>query len=407
MKFNRKVFFTLFPIGYWIVLAVGIVLHFLPEMSQLGNLLIDFGSFLLALKGAVIVHEAGHLFAAKAAGGVPRRIVLGKGHELYRTKIFEIRLVINSSFLGGYAYASFDQQKFLKLRYAFFVLGGVLLNAVFALIFYAFFDLAFNNSKGEVLVAVPFTIFLANALMVLNFIPYYTTILGMRVPTDGLALLRLPFTNVKGVKKRLDVNLLFDGHEYLEKKDYRSAWNLFNDYLTKYPDSKILSMNLSFILLKTGQPEKSIEECLKLLGSINEEPIKPYAALIYNQLAWIYLVLDNIEQADHFSALAIRASPGENHIRSTRGSVLVEKGLTTEGMTWLFDNMDFQFVNNATLSAAIYLMLAYHVKRELKESDKYLQFVKTNEEKLEPDEKILFERNLSKMHSQKEFVKKF
>ena len=404
MKFNRKVFFTLFPIGYWIVVIVGIVLHFLPEVSQLGNVLIDFGSFLLAFKSAIIVHEAGHLLAAKTVGGIPRRIVLGKGHELYRTEMFGISFVINSSFLGGYAYASFDQQKFLKLRYAFFILGGMLLNAVFALIFYVFFELELTDSKGEVLISVPFTIFLANSLMLLNFIPYYTSILGMKVPTDGLALLKLPFTHVKEVKKRLDANVLFDGYTYLEKKDYRSAWNIFNDHVTKYPDSNLLSINLSFILLKTGQTEKSIEECLKLLGGIHDEPIKPYSALIYNQLAWTYLVLGNIERADHFSALAIKAIPTENQIRGTRGSVLIEKGLTTEGMTLLFHNMDFQFVNNATLSAAIYLMLAYHVKRNLKESDKYLQFVKKNEVKLELDEKILFERNLSKMHSQKEFV---
>ncbi len=405
MEFNSRIFFTLFPKGYWILVAIGTGLSFLSETSQLGNVLINFGSFLIAFKAAVIIHETGHLIAAKLVGGVPRRMVLGKGHELYRMKAFDIIVIINSNFLGGYAYASIDRPKFIKLRYAFFTLGGILLNVLVALAFYALFDLGFNNSNDEISIAIPFTIFLANALMIINFIPYYTTVLGMKVPTDGLSLLKLPFTKIKDVEKRLDDNLLFDGHEYLEKKEYQSAWNVFTNYFNKYRESKIISLSLSYILLKTGQPEKSIEESLKLLDVINDKETRPFVGIIYNQLAWTYLVLNDIEKADHFSALAIKTIPNENSIRGTRGSVLVEKGLTSEGMTLLFPNMDFQFVNNATLATSIYLMLAYHLKGELSESSKYLEFVKANSEKLEADEKILFERNLLKMNAQEEAVK--
>jgi tetratricopeptide (TPR) repeat protein len=401
---NYRIFFTLFPRWYWVLIAVGILFKFITDLSQLGNVLINFGSFLVAFKAAVIIHEVGHLLAAKAVGGIPTRMVLGRGHELYRTKIFNIRIVINSSFLGGYAYASFDQPKFLKLRYGFYILGGVLLNVLVAVLLFSFFDLKFRNPRDEVSIALPFVIFLANAIMVINFVPYYATVLGMKVPTDGLALLKLPFAKRKEITKQLDTNLLFEGHEYLEKKDYQSAWNIFADYLSKYPDSKILSLNFAYILLKTGQPEKSIEECRKLLDSIDEAQVKPYTALIHNQLAWSYLVSNDIEQADYFSALAIKRARNENHIRGTRGAVLVEKEMTTEGMKLLFHSMDFQFVNNDTLSAAIYLMLAYHIKGEVKQSGKYFKFVKDNEHKLEADEKVVFERSLSKMHAKKKLV---
>lgn len=96
---------------------------------------------------------------------------------------------------------------------------------------------------------------------------------------------------------------------------------------------------------------------------------------------------------NHFSALAIKAVPNDSNVAGTRGSVLVEKGLLNEGMSLLFSNMDFRFVNNATLSSAMYLMLAYALRRESKESDKYFRFVDENREKLEVDEKVLFERN--------------
>lgn len=168
MRLKKRIFFTLFPVGYWVVIAVGIVFHFVSHVSQLGNVLINLGTFLVAYKVAVIIHETGHLIAAKAVGGTPRRVVLGKGHELYRTKILNIRAVINSHFLGGHAYASFEQPGFLKLRYGAFILGGVLLNVICGLVMSAFFEMVFTNSRGKVVIAIPFTIFLANSLMVLS-----------------------------------------------------------------------------------------------------------------------------------------------------------------------------------------------------------------------------------------------
>jgi hypothetical protein len=96
-----RVVFTLFPLVYWILLGIGIALHFFPRAVQLGNILINIGSFMLALRVAVIIHEIGHLVAAKMVGGNPRRIVLGKGHEVYRKNILGISVIINSKFRGG------------------------------------------------------------------------------------------------------------------------------------------------------------------------------------------------------------------------------------------------------------------------------------------------------------------
>lgn len=54
-------------------------------------------------------------------------------------------------------------------------------------------------------------------------------------------------------------------------------------------------------------------------------------------------------------------------------------------------------MNNATLSLAMYLMLAYDIKDDSKERDKYFRFVQKNEDRLEADERILYERNLKKI----------
>src|SRR5690606_14198441 len=124
--------------------------------------------------------------------------------------------------------------------------------------------------------------------------------------------LKLPFTNKKEIRKHLDANLLFDGIEFMERKEYQKAWNAFSEYQEKYPDSHILTLNLAIILLKTGQPEKSLEVAATLLDRIDDKEIKRYRGLIYNMLGWTHLVLNNVEQADHFSSLAIKAIPNDN-----------------------------------------------------------------------------------------------
>lgn len=396
MKLKQRIFFALFPLGYWIVIAVGVAFHFLPAGSQLGNVLINLGAFLLLFKVAVIIHEAGHLIAAKAVGGTPRRVVLGKGHELFRTKLFNIRVVINSSFLGGQAYASFEKPGFLKLRYGVFIAGGVLLNVILALAVTPVFEMSFSDHSGEVVTSIPYAIFLSNAAMLVNLIPYYTSIAGMKVPTDGLALLKLPFTKLGEVERGIDINLLWDGQEFLEQKDYESAWNVLQEYLARYPDTKALSMHLSLILLKTGRIQESLDECLKLLNHLEDQQVKRFTGHIYNQIAWTYLVLNDINQADHYSALAIKAIPNESFVQGTRGTVLIEKGTLDEGMNLLLDNMDFKYVNSITKAAAIYLMLAYHIRGDVTERNKYLQFIQTNDSSLEKDERILYKRNLRK-----------
>jgi tetratricopeptide (TPR) repeat protein len=398
---NLRVFFTLFPIGYWILICTGIIFHFFPQTAQFGNVLINIGAFLLALRVAVIIHEIGHLLAAKIMGGTPRRMVLGKGHEVYRKRIFGISVIINSKFRGGHAWASFDNHKLLKLRYGVYVLGGMLANVATALLLYVTFDFGLNleGTRDHVSLVIAFTFFLANILMLFNFIPAYATIQGVRVPTDGMALIRIPFRSIREIRHTLDSNLLIDGHEHLDKKEYEKALTIFSIYLDQYPETKILSLNIAHIFLKTGHPLKAISESSQLLKDIDDKKLKPYSAAIYNHIAWTYLVLNDIEQADRFSAMAIELIPYDQNIQGTRGSVLIEKGMTDQGMSLLFANMDFRYVDSGSLCAAIYLMLGSHLNGVSREKHRYLEFLKANVEKLEPDEKILFDRNLSRIET--------
>ena len=395
---NRRVFFALFPPYCWILLAIGIALTInSADTAYLGRPIVNLALFLLFIKVAIILHELGHLLTAKLVGGTPKRISLGHGHQVYRTKIFNIRLVVHSKVSGGQAYAIFQQNKFFKLRFALYVLGGVIMNTSLAVLCYILWGFGFYDSNNQLTIDVSTVFILANAALLTNLIPFYSNVRGIEVPSDGMSLLKLPFEKSSELKRDLDLSLLFDAHELMEEKEYKRAWDIYTNYLQKYPDNKLLPLNLSIILLKTGEPEKSVATTTVLLEHIHEKTVQPYSAFIYNQLAWAHLVLNNIDDADHYSSLAYKTIASESSIRGTRGSVMIERGQTNEGMNLLFDSMDFNFVNSSTLCAAIYLALAYHNKGFSISRDEYLRFIQANEASLESDERILYQRVLTKI----------
>ncbi|HEY5750420.1 MAG TPA: site-2 protease family protein [Chryseolinea sp.] len=393
----KKVFLTLFPLTYWLCIAAGIALGFLDdEFSSLSNSFINCGIFLLAVKLAIIFHEIGHILAAKLVGGTPRRMTLGKGHELHRTQLYGIHVVINSTFHGGLVNAAFTGPGFLRLRYAFYMLGGVLCNGLIAFVLYSLFGLNFFGADDKIIFAPASAFILANALLLVNLLPFYVAFMGVRIPSDGLALLTLPFVKRKEVEKWLKVDVLWDAQEHLERKEYSEALAIYEQYLSQYPENKTIRLTIASVLIKTGEPQKGLDTLLPLESSLHEKELKRLAGHFYNTAAWIYLLLNKIDLANHYSALALQKVPGENMFRGTRGSVLIESGNIKDGILLLSHSMDFNFTNSTTLTAAIYLMLAQHLKGNSSERDKYLNFVNLNYDKLDVDERLLFERNLEK-----------
>jgi hypothetical protein len=58
----------------------------------------------------------------------------------------------------------------------------------------------------------------------------------------------------------------------------------------------------------------------------------------------------------------------------------------------LINDVDFNFPNNQTLAAAIYVGLAFYELGEHKKAEKYVKFVEENLELLDIDERTLYSR---------------
>ena len=63
----------------------------------------------------------------------------------------------------------------------------------------------------------------------------------------------------------------------------------------------------------------------------------------------------------------------------------------------MLKNVNFNFANSQTLIAALYLAYAFHQESNEGEVRKYLNFVKSHVDKLDYDEKWLYERTVERM----------
>lgn len=385
---NSRLIYTLIPKSYWIGLIIGLLIR-IPggEYIILSNIILNFLSIMVFTKIGVILHEIGHLLFAKIVKGQPRRLILGNGHEVTRFKLLNIKVVINTPFRGGFAFATFKNQSFLKWRYLFFVSGGFLSNLILVFLIYQLFGFNLDSLSGEYGVD-PATAFIFSnlILIILTLIPYKVTYLGIKMPNDGQNMLMLPFKKLDKLKERINTNDLLDAYEYFEAKDYDKAIKIYESYLKTDISQLIVKINLSVMYLKKGDYLKSLDTLNSITELLDDKKNKGYKALVDNNKAWLYLIIIDIDNADRCSKIAIDLVPKEKNFQGTRGSVLIEKGEIEQGINMLTTLVDFKFVNSQTLCAAMFLCLGYNKLDNNKEVLKYHDFVNRNIGKLDIDE---------------------
>lgn len=397
--FTPKIFFRFFPKPWWIFILAAILLKFISpdDLDVASSLIINVSCTFLFLKLTTIIHECGHLAAAKLVGGIPRRMVLGRGHEVYRTEVSGVKIIFNSIPVGGLAFAIFNDDRNIRWKHAAYIVGGVLANLLVAAVFYFLFNFQPRYLSGRYGVDLASALILVNALAVLNLLPFYSSTYGMKIPTDGLFLLQLPFRPKKYYKDIELKNRFLDAYEYMENREYDKAYEIYTQYLSKFPDEPLPIINMSVIHLRNGEIDNAFTLLEPLLKKVESKELRNYKGYVYNNLAWIYLLKNDIDQAYHYADLTIKVMPSNPHAWGAYGALLIEKGELLTGMQWLFKNMDLEHVNSTTLIASMFLMVAFHLRGDLKNRDLHMNHVKRNIDKLEPDERLVFDRNLDKI----------
>ncbi len=389
----KKIALFILPLHYYIILCLGIFISYFDGFSDLSHIIFNLIAVIFFLRIGIILHEIGHLVFAKIAGGEPNRIILGNGYEILRFEVYNVKVILNQNFRNGGAIATFNSTNYLKMRFFIYMLGGALTNLFCAYLFHKLFgfDLNFVIELNNIDLSSSFII--ANLLLlVFSLLPYYTTASnGIKTESDGLRIIKLPFYKVKEVKKSMNMNQLYEASEFFESKEYDKAISIFKKYEDNEETKLISKINLGMLYSKKGNLEKGysvLESCLSL---VEDKKNKKYKPIIYNALAWYCLIRQDYTNIDLYSKTAISILPNNNHFKGTRGSVLIEMGLTKQGIKYLKPLVDFEFPNSETINAAIYLYYAMHLEKNDKEKQNYLTFIQKNIKLLESDDKIIWE----------------
>jgi len=364
---------------------------YLPLVYLGFNLLL----FLITLKLAIALHEIGHLLFAKCVGGRPRRILLGRGHKVIEQKFKGIKIILNSEFNGGFAYASFKDLNFIRGKLFVYISGGFLVNFMIAGLCMLLFDISTHFSSGIQFASIGFFVNLLAGIAAL--LPYHFNYNGLRFYTDGLAILQIPFFKKSRLTELASTNELLDAYDFFEAKKYDEAIAIYEKLKSQNENLGIININLSIAYLKKGDYKRSAELMEEYLPFIDDKEFKPYKNTIDNGLAWSYLLLNRLDEADMYSERAYKNDWNSLSIKGTRGSVLIEIGRFEEGKNLLLDCVDFAFPNNQTLGAAIYLTLAFQELGENLKVEKHRQFVQENIKMLDLDEKTLFDKIMQKV----------
>jgi predicted Zn-dependent protease len=216
---------------------------------------------------------------------------------------------------------------------------------------------------------------------------------GMKIPSDVLRMFGLLFKSNKTVESFQAAGLLHEASRYFDNKEYDQAAGLLKRCVEQYPDQMIAKINLSVALIKAIR----LQDAKELLMTLNEENRDDqYDFLIYNNLAWVFLLENNEEtlgEADRFSKMAFDLNPDLPPIKGTRAYALISQGTVDEGIKLLLKNIHLTEPIDSKADHPIwfcFLAYAYYLKGEKEKVEQYLQPIE-DYQNWDPDEKYLYE----------------
>lgn len=331
------------------------------------------------------------------------RIRIGTGKEIFRKDLGKFLLIITNNFNGGLTYLGDLSEKYLKLRYLVFIIGGV--GAQFLAVFLGMLivKLSTNNVINFANISLVYIFIYSNLFMILgNIVPCNMNMGGIKHPSDGLQIIRTPFLNEGEIQTILATSKIVEGTELFEDKKYQEAEKIFRKSAISFPKSILLKLNISSSLLKQG---KFVEAQLVLEEIIANNNKSPYDSLIYNNLAYAYILQSDrqlLEKAEDFSNKALKLNSKNLYILVLRGCILIEKEQISKGLKLIKPYINLkQPIDDKKNVAGTFIYTAYglYLKGDIDLALKYIAKVEQEVESLDLDYQRLFEQIIIKTNN--------
>jgi hypothetical protein len=277
----------------------------------------------LGLVAGVACHELGHVLCAVPLSLPIRLISIGIGPLLWRGRIGEIQLQLRAMSLSGYV-SCYPQSVVRMLPLLFFLLGGVLGNvALIGLVAVIVKSGAVSELAVDCLGLIVLVQFF---IIVLNLAPYWTTVDGHRVGSDGMQLLQLVAGPWRGPTQ---VGLLYaamlaryGGADLapLRRASSRLMYQMLRP--DRWTDADARRDFQDAVQRELGRRALSREETMLALDALVTSGLMHRDPALRAHL-------------DAWSQEALRLGPDIATLRGSRGAVLVELGRYQEGKALL------------------------------------------------------------------------
>ncbi|OJJ23926.1 hypothetical protein BKI52_06135 [marine bacterium AO1-C] len=407
MKNKKQVYFQLFyaffPPYYLIGMTIATLFLINGGKSQsFAYMLFHIILLFFFIKVSVILHECGHLIFGKIAGGKPQYTILGVGHEIVRFKWSGVKITVNHKLNMGLAFATFTKKPFLKLRYLLYLSGGFLTNLMMVALMLLLFGFHPESIRGKGGFDPAFSFILANSLsFVITIIPYHTKYRGIKLKSDGLSIIQLPFIDSENITVDTNDIEILDAYDYFQDKNYEKASELYKKLLNSKQDMVRLqaAFNLACIELNNVQPEQAFASFQALKNPEDTKYLDNYNSVWNSNVTWCYLLMENrdLEKAEEHAKMAFEAAPSVPQIQHTKGVVLIEKGDWEEGLKILKPLVDFEFANDVTITSAMYVCYGLYQQNKFKSARRYYDFVVKHISETTPLDRYIWDHMIDRL----------
>ncbi len=343
----------------------------------------------------IYIHELGHVLAAKSVHFKVNRVMIGNGRTIFQKHMFGILVVITRGIASGQTFLSTHDSTNIRTRMAIVSGGGLLLQtlAILAVIILGDFDI--NRFLGRHNFHLPTIFVMSNIFMAASAIlPIKVASRGIRIPSDGLRLLKAPFMKEEEIAEFLAYSDVIEAQELFENQNYHAANEIYRRSLEKFPLSGVPVLSYSMSLIRLHQYDEAVATLESVLHRAHDHK---YDIGLNNNIAWAYLLKNDPESLQKAGIYSERAY-NENHsvppIVGTRGCVLIELGQLDEGIRLLKQVSSLHSaIDEKTNNAAefVYLAFAYFQKEKPNEAIRYLNHLDRYSSKIDADSRYLFD----------------
>lgn len=343
------------------------------------NLLLSLVIFGLPL---TVIHELGHLLAAKIMQFKIYRIELGRGPKLLQWKVKDISIIIRTGWGGGVGRSAVAPPPGLPgilLRFLCIVAAGPAVHLILLLleciVYPQILPLAVELLVTNKL-APPLVLFVyANIMfMLLSSIPL-KLVSGY---SDGYAIVHLLLHPKEGVLDIIDSYYMNESHKMISQRDYDLAAAVISRGLKQNPQSATLRIKLSDVKIRQGQYSSARAILLDIIKSksVTKLPMAQTSEL-WSLIAYCNILLGDcrlIDEAKNFSARAFKAAPNSAIVLGRRGVVLIATGRFLEGIALLERGFKEAEDDWERAEYAAWISLAFFELHEPTEAIKWLKF---------------------------------